>query len=546
MISKGQAKEIIAMLAKRKQATGVFDSHEFIDLYRAHYEHDYICMLVKNDSNINNTSFQSTNSQIAKFLSANSEDLNIEKIDTLDSINDHGNKTSNARWRLLLNALKFVFVFLLYGVSILFSHDCRAQVEFDVPSFKNNLMYIADTVYIKQDIALLQDFINQGCKKKNPLYNRLRDLYGCSSYTVYGVAVHPIKKADVESSAKLWLNNMWDIINRTKGGLDFSPDDIKYGKCCECHGYYNCDDISEPFFCIKARYRDDLSGNVRYIGYKFPLVSFMKKEPIVWEKLSYKEKNEIYAMDRKNLIKGYEWITSDDCQYINDEATKVNKTYPVETTYYVFDKHPDFAVKLYTWNKHSNETNNYVWCIYDLEGNLLRIHGFEDNMTDEIRLAENMAYWTDYKRNKYDVESEDSLTKQYVEMILSGELEKIKKEYIGKVLGITFAGAVATELSSSYSEQRYINNKILKESLKTSNDLLESIDEDKMQKAIRYVKQIKSDHDNEFNRGRCIRIDDRSFYFSLVDKTGKANHILKIEYVQNGYFESKKIITVVK
>lgn len=101
MINISQAKEIIAILAQRKRLTGYFDSHEFIDLYRANYEHDYISMLVENDSGPNNTAFQYTNSQIAKYLSANSRELNIEKTDSLNSTNDHGNKTPNTNWRFL-------------------------------------------------------------------------------------------------------------------------------------------------------------------------------------------------------------------------------------------------------------------------------------------------------------------------------------------------------------------------------------------------------------------------------------------------------------
>lgn len=100
MIDKNQAKEIISILAQRKQSIGSFDSHEFIDVYRANFEHDYISMLVENDKN-NNTAFQSTNSQIAQYLSVNSEELNIEKSGTIESLNDHGNMTSNTEWKFL-------------------------------------------------------------------------------------------------------------------------------------------------------------------------------------------------------------------------------------------------------------------------------------------------------------------------------------------------------------------------------------------------------------------------------------------------------------
>lgn len=99
MINKNQAEEIISLLAQKKQSTGNFDSHEFIDLYRANFESEYISMLVENDKGSNNTAFQRTNSQIAQYLSVNSRDLNIEKLDKMSSVNDHGKITFNTKWK---------------------------------------------------------------------------------------------------------------------------------------------------------------------------------------------------------------------------------------------------------------------------------------------------------------------------------------------------------------------------------------------------------------------------------------------------------------
>ena len=84
MINKKQAEAIIELLAQRKKTTDTFDSHDFIDLYRAHFEHEYISMLSENDSNTNKA-FQLTNSKISKFLNHHSSDLNIKKISTTNS-----------------------------------------------------------------------------------------------------------------------------------------------------------------------------------------------------------------------------------------------------------------------------------------------------------------------------------------------------------------------------------------------------------------------------------------------------------------------------
>lgn len=45
--------------------------------------------------------------------------------------------------------------------------------------------------------------------------------------------------------------------------------------------------------------------------------------------------------------------------------------------------------------------------------------------------------------------------------------------------------------------------------------------------------------------GRCVRIDNKSFYFSLVNKDGKATCIFKIDYIQDGPFAVKKNITLI-
>ena len=130
MITKDQAKKIIDILAQRNQSTGYFDSHDFIDLYRANFEHEYIQMLNDNDSKHDNTAFQITNSQIARFLSVNSDELKIKKINISDSMNDHGNKTSNAKWKFL-SIIMPAILFLSFVFAPIFSQNCNAKEEFD-------------------------------------------------------------------------------------------------------------------------------------------------------------------------------------------------------------------------------------------------------------------------------------------------------------------------------------------------------------------------------------------------------------------------------
>ena len=518
MINKKQAEAIIELLAQRKKTTDTFDSHDFIDLYRAHFEHEYISMLSENDSNTNKA-FQLTNSKISKFLNHHSSDLNIEKISTTNSTNDHGNESSNAKWKLLPNILKSIIVIIVCLFTTFSSSNGFAQSKFDMPTFKNSVKYIADTLYIQKDIILLNDFIDQGCKKNNPLYFKLEHFFDCRDIKV--------SKADVKASAVIWMSYMQNILNITKDGLLFEPEEIN-PNISEVK--YNQDSVSSPYSKTKILYESQ-----GYVDYIFPLKKTIKTEPIIWMNLSDDEKNEFYERDRDSLEIGYEWVNQND-------MTHINLSYPYQVEYYKYDNYPNYAIKTYS----KTDDGENVCIIYDLQGKLLRVHSFDDDMKQEIDMAQNLTYWQDFKNNKYNINSEDTLTVKYVEMILNGDMEKLGAKYIGQMLGIALAGTIASSVSSSYSEDRKIKSNILKKSIQTSSDILNSIDATKMEKARNYVDQLRSDHDGEFYKGHCIRIDDKSFFYSLIDRNGKANKVFKIEYTQKEPFKYNKNISVVK
>jgi hypothetical protein len=502
MITKNQAKKIIDILAQRNQSTGYFDSHDFIDLYRANFEHEYIQMLNDNDSKHDNTAFQITNSQIARFLSVNSDELKIKKINISDSMNDHGNKTSNAKWKFL-SIIMPAILFLSFVFAPIFSQNCNAKEEFDIPPYKCKTMYIPDTTYIRKDIVLLQNFVNQGCSKKNPLYNHIKNLYN-ETNDIW------ITKGDIRQYTKSMINKLNEIIYSTKiDAKTFSIDDMKHYESKFNH-YFNIDSVAYPFYAI------NISGSNTYlqsndIGYKYPMAEIIVKEPITWY--------EVYKMDRKNLTKGYEWINNDE-----ENSKWVEKTYPIETSYKVFDNYPEYAIQHYDFK--FGDTKGPITIIYNLQGDLVRIHDFGDIMNEEIKLAENSAYLEDYKSNKYNVASENSLTKRYIEMILSGEMEKIEAKYMGKMFGQALIGAH-------------------KESEKTARKFIKAIDREKLHRAKKYIQQLETDHETDFYMGRCVRIDNKSFYFSLVNKDGKATCIFKIDYIQDGPFAVKKNITLI-
>lgn len=98
MITIDQAHSVLNDLLSENKIT--FDSHEFINKYRKTYENEYLAMLLDNRSP-RNTAVQTTNSIIARFLSQNAKELHIEKDSVVYSYNDHGEKSSNAKWRFI-------------------------------------------------------------------------------------------------------------------------------------------------------------------------------------------------------------------------------------------------------------------------------------------------------------------------------------------------------------------------------------------------------------------------------------------------------------
>ncbi len=73
-----------------------FDSHVFIKEFRFHHEQDYLAIAERYRID----AIRKANSLIARFLSANQNNLNIEKTDRRTSSNNvNGNKTSCAKWR---------------------------------------------------------------------------------------------------------------------------------------------------------------------------------------------------------------------------------------------------------------------------------------------------------------------------------------------------------------------------------------------------------------------------------------------------------------
>lgn len=75
-----------------------FTSHDFIGEYIKRYEYDYIGKLIEYRTPSDNRAFQTVNSEIARFLSENKDELHIRKLGKVKDTNVHHTETDNEEW----------------------------------------------------------------------------------------------------------------------------------------------------------------------------------------------------------------------------------------------------------------------------------------------------------------------------------------------------------------------------------------------------------------------------------------------------------------
>ena len=160
----------------RSKGNHSFDSHDFIECYRAEYERDYITMLVKNEHS--GSAFQKANAEIARNLERNADYLGIEKLEKVRNENDHGNRTFNQLWRILP-----VLMFFICFSSL----SLYAQSEFDVPDSIAVEKYThVDTAYVNAKIRIYDEIIKE--KGRKPKYQPALETYNdlLNDYYYYG------------------------------------------------------------------------------------------------------------------------------------------------------------------------------------------------------------------------------------------------------------------------------------------------------------------------------------------------------------------------
>ena len=177
-----------------------FDSHDFIECYRAEYERDYITMLVKNEHS--GSAFQKANAEIARNLEKNAVYLGIEKLEKVRDENDHGNRTFNQLWRILP-----VLMFFICFSSL----SLYAQSEFDVPDSIAVEKYThVDTAYVNAKIRIFDEIIKAEGRK--PKYQPALETYNYLLNISYGSLKQ--RRHKIMVYAKDWSDCYKEVLTR--------------------------------------------------------------------------------------------------------------------------------------------------------------------------------------------------------------------------------------------------------------------------------------------------------------------------------------------
>lgn len=75
-----------------------FDTHKFIERYIILYEKEYV-ELLNSHVNVKNGIFRAANAEIGRFLTNNTDDFKIEKLEVIKSENIKNYDSTNQKWK---------------------------------------------------------------------------------------------------------------------------------------------------------------------------------------------------------------------------------------------------------------------------------------------------------------------------------------------------------------------------------------------------------------------------------------------------------------
>ena len=498
-----------------------FDSHAFIRKFMERYAREYGELLVKHGS------VTTANAEIANYLRINSSKLNIsqveEKVDSMDVL---GNVTPNALWQKNTNGLNnsfstFVIILLFTMISsAVFANDNDKvnriglrQPDNRVISYKEFVVdtLAAEKIYEKRKDSLLKALdepvgrsyrcIELLKKKKGEKVTDDIDLKLLRCAYEFFMAKNPEVPRYYDKTYTLGFYIPIPIrIRRT-----YTDKNIKKGK------------MSDDVLCYLRYYYIFLDDSLRTEMSKIESgwETWVKKDELKYKEITVSVENPFYrgyyyddssvldTLEEYQQRKGWEFLYSEN-------RTQKHDTYPYDVKYFLYSAAPQYKV-LY------DENDDNIKSVYDKNGNLVYVPSLtrERNsaVLEDIR---RLVYLKDYQNNKYNIKSQSTHTKDYLDLVLGKEngLNDARTALFSAAFGATVGASWATSLAAeAYSlSDAYRVRKEIKAGM---NELASKYSDTAGSK---YISQLVQDHAQEFGYVYIIeRLSNVSFKVVYVN-----------------------------
>lgn len=213
--------------------------------------------------------------------------------------------------------------------------------------------------------------------------------------------------------------------------------------------------------------------------------------------------------DGAQQSQGWEWLYSDNIQ---NEMRYVKTYFPEELGYHAHPEHPEYRfMYVIGWDARNAFDENGMLVRVDNMTKMFRFTKYQDEVMDNILMQ---LCKRDFLANKYDINSAkpETLLALRIKFDLADALDARFKKYS------KMAQEARDEIVSATTPAQYAAAK--KKQSEALNVLMEYVSKEREPQAMNYIKQLKSDHQDELSYLYKIeRVDNVTFklYF-LNDK----------------------------
>lgn len=227
-------------------------------------------------------------------------------------------------------------------------------------------------------------------------------------------------------------------------------------------------------------YKDRMFQKVRYISvYQTP----------VYEVPTKSEEHAFMNPFWKEVIVVPNEMDSNEWSWINDHLEEVNKSYPVQDSYYVHKDHPDYQVRnVRLIGKQIYKDKKLHYMSLDLRTNQV----YDLNSLNKLVMA---IMRKAYQENKYNFKNESKDARMVVEVRTGLFYDHLKKELMECILG-----------------QRYFIDRDMAKYNMNESDFRKLVTP-----ANRYEQQLIEDYKNQLTSMKVKRLSDTSFIYYSTD-----------------------------